>query len=57
MIVVLTDAETPWPSHPTRVPLVVGVIRKEGDSTALSDFGLPSWAHGILIDAADKKKR
>jgi len=57
VIVVLTDAETPWPSHPTRVPLVVGVIWKEGDSTALSDFGLPSWAHGILIDAADKKKR
>jgi predicted metal-dependent peptidase len=42
VIVVLTDGDTPWPSHPTRARLIAVLTREHGLPR------VPTWARGIL---------
>ncbi len=42
VIIVLTDGYTPWPSEPPKVPVIVGLLDKDGDA--------PKWARKIIIE-------
>lgn len=46
-IVVVTDAETPWPDVPPPVPVIVGLVGKA------NEIKVPNWAHVVEIQTTE----
>lgn len=47
LIILLTDGDTPWPIDAPPVPVIVGLIRRDGRPYG----GIPAWARTVLVPA------